>query len=87
MRSAVWVKLVIDGDDSYDAFPCEVPLETNIVDDLKKTIMVEAKHRNARSFDGASLKVYPPGTNPFAQVYFCRAQTFQATQAIKRLSS
>jgi hypothetical protein len=60
--AAVWVKLVIDGDDSYDAFPREVPLETYIVDDLKKSIMVEAKH--LFNEDIHSLKVYPPGTNP-----------------------
>jgi hypothetical protein len=64
MSAVVWVKLVIDGDDSYEAFEIQVTSETKKVDDLKDAIIEKAKHRNALSVDGASLKVYPPGTNP-----------------------
>jgi Crinkler effector protein N-terminal domain len=62
-RPPVWVKLVIDGDDRYDAFQIKITSETNNVDDLKEAIMEKSKHRNAGSFDGASLKVYRPETD------------------------
>jgi hypothetical protein len=60
----MWIKLVIDGDDSYASFPLEVPsLETNAtVGDLKKAIMVEAATYRCHNEAIHSLQVYPPGT-------------------------
>jgi hypothetical protein len=61
----VWVKLVIDGDDSYDASRIKITSETNIVDDLKDAVAMRYQLAlTALSIDAASLKVYPPGTNP-----------------------
>jgi Crinkler effector protein N-terminal domain len=87
MTSAVWVKLIIDGDDSDDAFEIKITSETKKVDDLKDAIIEKAKHRNARSFlDGSSLKVYPPGimvpvpdegAESLSPYYCCRILAFQ----------
>jgi hypothetical protein len=61
--SAVWVKLVIDGDDSYDAFPCISTSGMSIVHDLKDAVAVKYQFAlTSLSIDAASLKVYPPGT-------------------------
>jgi hypothetical protein len=54
----VWIKLVIDGD-QYTVFKVVVK-KRDVVDDLKDAIMVVAKSRNMRSFDGGSLDVYVP---------------------------
>jgi hypothetical protein len=64
--AAVWVKLVIDGDDGYDSFPCTFTSGMNIiVHDLKKAVAMEYRFAlTSLSIDAASLKVYPPGTNP-----------------------
>jgi hypothetical protein len=67
MTSAVWVKLVIDGDDSYryEASRIKITSETNFVDDLKDAVAIKYQFAmTALSIDAASLKVYPPGTNP-----------------------
>jgi hypothetical protein len=58
VNNEVWVKLVIDGD-QYTVFKVVVK-KRDVVDDLKKAIMAEAKSRNMRSFDGGSLDVYVP---------------------------
>jgi hypothetical protein len=58
----IWVQLVLDGDDRYYSFPFAVPLGTNnvVLDDLKKSIVVEAKYHFDK--DIHSLHVHPPGT-------------------------
>jgi uncharacterized protein YlxW (UPF0749 family) len=65
--AAVWVKLVIDFDHSYEAFEIKVTSETEKVDDLKvqdlkEAIINQTPELRVRSIDAASVKVYPPGT-------------------------
>jgi hypothetical protein len=39
--AVIWVKIVIDGDDSYDAFPCTFTSGMNIVHDLKDAVAMK----------------------------------------------
>jgi hypothetical protein len=60
---AVWVKLVIDGDDRSEAIPCTFTSGMKIVHDLKEAIVKQTPELWYRSIGPAFLKVYPPGTN------------------------
>jgi hypothetical protein len=62
MSAVVWVKLVIDGDDSYEASRITITSEMNLVDDLKVAIVNQTPELRSRFIGPASLKVYPPGT-------------------------
>jgi hypothetical protein len=49
MANAVWVEFVIDNeDDSYDAFRIKTTVETNIVDDMRKVMVVKMPESSSR---------------------------------------
>jgi hypothetical protein len=61
-RHPVWVKLVIDGDDSYDAFEIYEQIPEN-VGRLKEAIVNQTPELSSRSIGPAWLLVYLAGTN------------------------
>jgi Crinkler effector protein N-terminal domain len=65
-NDSVWIKLVIDGDESTCVFHVKITSETNFVDDLKKAVAKENQHKLTElSIDAPSLDVYLPGTTVF----------------------